>query len=104
MALSAATQEAKFLLQLLEDMTGGTSMNSFTMYCDNQGAIKLAKNPVQHQRSKHIDIRYHFIREEIQKGVLQLVHIPSDHNIADMFTKPVSKVKLCEFMRTIIGQ
>ncbi len=103
MALSAATQEAKFLLQLLEDMTGSTSINSCTIHCDNQGAIKLVENPVQHQRSKHIDIRYHFIRIEVQRGVVQLNYVPSDQNIADMFTKPVPKVKLCDFSKVIMG-
>lgn len=104
MALSAVAQEAIFLLQLLEDMNGGISVNNFTMNCGNQGAIKLAKNPIQHQRSKHIDIRYHFIRAEVQKGVMQLGYVPSDQNIADMFTKPVPRVKLCEFIKVIMGQ
>ena len=61
---------------------------------DNQGAIALAKNPVYHQRSKHIDIRYHFIRSEVQEGVVNLSYVQSERNIADLFTKPVSKVKL----------
>ena len=104
MALSADTQEAKFLLQLLEDsMTGSTSINSCTIHCDNQRAIKLIENPVQHQRSKHIDIRYHFIRTEVQRGVVQLNYVPSDQNIADMFTKSVPKVKLCDFSKVIMG-
>jgi hypothetical protein len=105
MALSAATQEAKFLLQLLGDMTGDNSLcDSFTMYCDNQGAISLAKNPVQHQRSKHIDIRYHFIRAEVQKGVMQVVYVPSEQNVADIFTKPVVKHKLCKFVNVTMGK
>ena len=60
MSLSSAIQEAKFLSQLLNDFLV-ESLNPVSLYCDNQGAIALAKNPVQHQRSKHIDIRYHFI-------------------------------------------
>ena len=66
MALSAATQEAKFLRQLLADMQG-SDVECVCLYVDNQGAIALAKNPVQHQRSKHIDIRYHFVRLEVQR-------------------------------------
>jgi len=94
MSLAAATQEGKFLMQLLRDMTNLNTFVCFTMYCDNQGAIALAKNPVQHQRSKHIDIRYHFVRSEIQTGVLELVYVPSEQNVADVFTKPVTRFRL----------
>ena len=65
-ALAAATQEAKFPRQLFADMQGSET-KCVILYVDNQGAIALAKNPVQHQRSKHIDIRYHFARLEVQK-------------------------------------
>ena len=58
---------------------------------DNQGAMNLAKNPVHHQRSKHIDIKYHFIRSEIQEGQINLEYIPCQENIAEVFTKPASK-------------
>ena len=93
MALAAAVQEAKFLRQLLADMQG-TDVKSVNIHVGNQGAIALAKNPVYHQRSKHIDIRYHFIRSEVQEGAVSLSYVQSERNIADLFTKPVSKVKL----------
>ena len=93
MALAAATQEAKFLRQLLADMQC-CEVKPAHIHVDNQGAIALAKNPVYHQRSKHIDIKYHFVRLEIQLGVLFLSYIPSEENIADLFTKPVSKARL----------
>jgi hypothetical protein len=94
MALAAATQEAKFLMQLMESVTDSDLFGCVTLYCDNQGALALAKNPVQHQRSKHIDIRYHFIRDEVQKGTIQLIYVPSEQNVADIFTKPATRVKL----------
>lgn len=97
MALAAATQEAKFLRQLFTDMQG-CSVNSVCLYVDNQGAIALAKNPIQHQRSKHIDIRYHFVRLEVQRGFVELQYVPSECNVADVFTKPVSKVRLDKFV------
>ncbi|PIK39827.1 hypothetical protein BSL78_23335 [Apostichopus japonicus] len=103
MALAAATQEAKFLVQLWRSMTNSDSVNTVSLYCDNQGALALAKNPVHHQRSKHIDIRYHFIRLEVQKGNLQLVYVPSEQNVADIFTKPVSGSKLQKFGSQIMG-
>ena len=98
MALAAAVQETKFLRQLLKDMIGCEEKESVVLYVDNQGAIALAKNPVQHQRSKHIDIKYHFVRLEVQKGVLQLEYVPSEDNVADVFTKPVTRVRLNKFV------
>jgi transposase InsO family protein len=93
MALAAAIQEGKFLRQLLADMQG-CNVKRVNIHVDNQGAISLAKNPVYHQRSKHIDIRYHFIRSEVQEGSVTLHYVPSEKNMADLFTKPVSKVRL----------
>ena len=57
---------------------------------DNQGAIALAKNAVNQQRSKHIDVRYHFLRNVIADGFVRLYYLPSSRNIADIFTKAVS--------------
>ena len=51
---------------------------------DNQGANNLAKNPFNHQRSKHIDLKYHFIRSEIQAGTIKLNYVPTDENVADI--------------------
>jgi hypothetical protein len=70
---------------------------------DNQGAINLARNPVHHQRSKHIDIKYHFIRSEIQVGIISLKYVPTEDNIADVFTKPASKGKLEKFKHFMLG-
>ena len=93
MALTYAIQEAKYLRQLLSDLTN-LNLLPVTLFVDNQGAIELAKNPVHHQRSKHIDIRYHFIRDEIQNKSVVLEYVPSAENCADIFTKPVAKAKL----------
>ena len=64
------------------------------MYVDNQGAIALANNPIHHQRSKHVDVKYHYVRVEIQHIVLELAYIPTDNNVADVFTKPVTRARL----------
>ena len=58
-----------------------------TVFEDNIGCISLSKNPVSHRSSKHIQIRYHFVREKVQDGSLKLVFIPSSENLADIFTK-----------------
>ena len=83
---------------------GTDEFSDFTIHCDNQGAIALGKNPVQHQRSKHIDIKYHFIRNEIQKGIVNLLYVPTDQNWADMFTKPITRPKLQIFQPIIMGE
>ena len=73
------------------------------MYCDNQSAIALASNPIHHQRCKHIDIKYHFIRSEVQENVVKLEYIPSEHNIVDVFTKPATGVKFKKFKMDMMG-
>jgi hypothetical protein len=57
---------------------------------DNKSAIELAKNPVHHERSKHIDVRFHFIREQVKKGEVQMSHVASRDQAADIFTKALS--------------
>ncbi|KAK3788830.1 hypothetical protein RRG08_032853 [Elysia crispata] len=103
MAMSSATQEGKFLLALINDMNIDLHVHDFTLNCDNQGAIALSKNPVHHQRSKHIDIRYHFVRDEISNGLMKVQYVPSEENLADVFTKPVSKVKMQKFKTLLLG-
>ena len=95
-SITFCVQEAKFLSYLMSDMMC-TKILPVNVHVDNQGAIMLAKNPVQHQRSKHIDIKYHFIRSEVESGSIVLNYIPTDQDIADLFTKPVSKIKFRKF-------
>jgi hypothetical protein len=102
-ALANAVQEAKFLRQLCKDMKVSTGGDDVLIQVDNQGAINLARNPVHHQRSKHIDIKYHFIRSVIQAGIVSLKYVPTEENIADIFTKPTSKGKLEKFKLFLLG-
>ena len=104
MALTEAVQEAKFLKQLCIDLKIVQVDYSVLLNGDNQGAINLAKNPMYHKRSKHIDVKYHFIRSEVRTGQVKLAYISTDQNIADIFTKPVSKVKLSKFNVFITGK
>ena len=89
-ALSTATQEAIWLRRLLADV-GEPPEGPTEIYEDNQGAISMAKNPVGHARTKHIDIRYHFVREGVQDGAIALKYIATDEMIADILTKPLPK-------------
>ncbi|KAG6525725.1 hypothetical protein ZIOFF_015692 [Zingiber officinale] len=69
---------------------------------DNKSAIELAKNPVNHGRSKHIDVRFHFIREQVKEGKIELEHVESRTQAADVFTKPLSTT-LLENCKRLIG-
>jgi hypothetical protein len=61
-----------------------------TLWCDNQSAIHISHNPVEHQRTKHIEIHMHFIRQLIQDGVLSLEYFPTEEKVVDIFTKPLA--------------
>ncbi|KAJ9558774.1 hypothetical protein OSB04_013388 [Centaurea solstitialis] len=65
----------------------GYTMNRIPIYCDSQSAIQITANPVQHSKTKHIDIRYHFIKDHVEKGNIQLYFVESDLQLADLFTK-----------------
>ena len=70
--------------------------------CDNKGAIDLSKNPVQHSRTKHIEIRHHFLRDNEQKGNITIEKVASEDNISDIFTKPL-KHELFNHLRLGLG-
>lgn len=95
MALTFVAKEAIWLQSLLLDF--GLEQKSVDIHCDNQGAIYLAYNPVYHERTKHINVRYHFIRDVLAKGIVIVKKIATADNPADMMTKsvPVTKLKLC---------
>ena len=61
------------------------------VYCDNVSAIYLTQNPVHHQRTKHIEIDIHFVRDKVRLGSVCVLHVPSDFQYADIFTKGLSR-------------
>ena len=65
------------------------------LLCDNESAIRLADNPVEHSRTKHIDIRHHFLRDHQQKGYIDIFHISTENQLADIFTKPLDEKTFC---------
>jgi hypothetical protein len=91
MAASSATREALFLHQLLSEL--GYNQPSVTLYCDNQSCISLSNNPAYHQRTKHIDVHHHFIREKVERGQIILKYMPTEEMVADALTKPLPPVK-----------
>ncbi|XP_065627490.1 secreted RxLR effector protein 161-like [Quercus suber] len=80
----------------------GIRQEHLTIYCDNTNAINISKNPIQYSRTKHIEIRHHFIREFVEDGTLTLEFIHTDDQKADLFTKPLDS-KQFEFYRQNIG-
>ncbi|CAL8993722.1 unnamed protein product, partial [Prunus brigantina] len=73
-----------------------------TLFCDNTSAIAMSKNPVFHQRSKHIHRKFHFIRDAIQGGEIDLVYCKGEEQIADIFTKALSK-DIFSYLRSLLG-
>ncbi|GKE69032.1 hypothetical protein Tco_1527104, partial [Tanacetum coccineum] len=69
----------------------GIHYNMVPIFCDNTSGIAISNNPVLHSRTKHIDIRYHFIRDHILKGYIELHFIPTEYQLADIFTKPLDE-------------
>ena len=72
------------------------------VYCDNSSAIDISKNPVQHSKIKHIEIRYHFIRDFVERKIVCLEYISTEHQNVDIFTKPLDSSKF-ETLRQVIG-
>jgi hypothetical protein len=72
-------------------------MEATTILCDNQSCIKMTENPVFHDRLKHIEICYHYIRDMVQRGALKLQYVGTDEQVADVLTKPLSHVKFEHF-------
>ena len=70
--------------------------------CDNTSAIAITHNPVQHSKTKHIDIRYHFIRDHVMKGDIEIYFIPTDDQLADIFTKPLDETRF-KFLISKLG-
>lgn len=101
MVATAAACQAIWLRNVLTELTGN-QIGPVVIYIDNKSAIDLAKNSVFHGRSKHIDVRYHFIRECIERGEVVIKHVSSDNQKADILTKALVAVKF-ERMRDLLG-
>jgi hypothetical protein len=86
------------LLTVLFDL----EMEATMILCDNQSCIKMTKNLVFHDKSKHIEIRYHYIRDMVQRGAIKLQYVGTDEHIADVLTKPLSRVKFEHFRDKLV--
>ena len=88
MALCAATQEAIWLRMILTDFDRRFN-ESVVIHEDNQSCIEYTKNPTQYKRTKHIDQKYHFVKDEVLMGTIKITKIATNDNLADIFTKPL---------------
>ena len=107
-ALAAACQEAVWQRQLFNTLkmspAPGPNVKSqdVEMNTDSQSAMAIAKNPRFHGRAKHIDIKYHYVRDSVQAGKIKLVYCPTDDMVADILTKPLAADKHCK-LRTMMN-
>lgn len=99
-AASMASCEAFWLRKLFSELFGHVLDTTVILY-DNQSGIRLSENLVFHDRSKHIDIRYHFIRDMVQREAISLHHIGTDDQVIDILTKPLGKVKFLAFQERL---
>lgn len=93
MALSSTVQESSWLNQFICQFNLGGQSQSIRIFCDNTSALDLAKSTGYSARTKHIDVRHHFLREHIETGQINLVHIPTVEMVADVLTKPLNSKK-----------
>ena len=84
--MAHAASEVTWLVRLLEEM-GMSNLKPVALHCDNQLALHIARNPVFHEHTKHIEIDCHFTQDKVLEGLLQLSYLPTQSQIADVFTK-----------------
>jgi hypothetical protein len=91
-------RETVWFISLLKDL-GFKNLNPMMIFCDKEGSIKLVYITVFHSRTKHITMHYHFIREKVESGEIQVQHLPTTEQTADLLTKPLGKQLFEKFKR-----
>ena len=99
-AAAACCSQLLWLKKQLKDF--GVELGTLEIKCDNTSAINVSKNPVHHSRTKHIDIRHHFLRDHVEKGNIKLTHCRTEDQIADIFTKGLSRLPYLN-LRMLLG-
>nr|GFA36063.1 hypothetical protein [Tanacetum cinerariifolium] len=98
-ALSASCAQVMWMSTQLQDY--GFNYNKKPLYYDSQSAIAISCNPVQHSRTKHIHTQYHFIKEQVENGILELYFVRTEYQLADMFTKALPEDRFKNLVRRI---
>jgi hypothetical protein len=91
--VSQCCEQLLWMRQTLRDF--GYNLSKVPLLCDNESAICLADNPIEHILTKHIDIRHYFLRDHQQRGDTEVCHISTENQLADIFTKPLDEKKFC---------
>ena len=99
-AAAACASQMLWLKQQLDDY--GIALGALEIKCDNTSAISVSKNLVHHSRTKHIDVRHHFLRDHVEKGNIKLTHVRTEDQIADIFTKPLGSIPFLN-LRLMLG-
>ena len=100
MAAAAAAMHAVWLSRLIADIQG-TETKSVKLQVDNKSAITLSKNLVHHDHSKHIDLRYHFIRDCVETSKIDIEYVGTEDQLADVLTKSLGRVQFMELKKRI---
>jgi len=100
-AITSASAQALWLRKILEELFEIQS-GATILYCDNKSAIQLAQNLVHHSRSKHFDVKYHFIRDMVEKKIVELRHIDTLDNVVDIFTKSIIKAWVLKLRNILV--
>lgn len=95
-----AVAETAWLRNLLRELHTPLSTSTI-VYCDNVSAVFMSSNPVQHQRTKHVEIDIHFVRDKVAMGHIRVLHIPSRYQLADIFTKGLPSILFSEFRSSL---
>ena len=95
MALSDCSRQIMWIKHMFKEL--GIPIGIVPICSDNNGAIFIGSNPIQERRIKHIDVRYHYIRECVENGDVEILRVDTEDNTADMFTKPLGHVKFVRF-------
>ncbi|GJU09320.1 retrovirus-related pol polyprotein from transposon TNT 1-94 [Tanacetum coccineum] len=98
-SLSTCYAQVLWLRTQLTDY--GFHFNKIPMYCDSKATIAISSNPVQHSRTKHIDVRYHFIKEQVENGIVELFFVGTEYHLADLFTKALPKDRFKYLVRRL---
>jgi len=99
-AAAHCVKKLMYLQTLLEELTGNTVRAEINI--DNQSTLQIIKNGTGNKRSKHIDVRYHYLNEKYVEGMIELKYCPTEEQIADVFTKPLNRVKFEKFRNKIV--
>jgi hypothetical protein len=101
-AMAEAAKEGVWIQKLLKELSLMENVQ-LELFYDNQSSMEMAKNPVGHHKTKHMNIRHHYIRNQVLKGEINLIYTPTSEQIADILTKALGRTKF-EYFRSALGQ